>query len=160
MLTHIFTPTQCANCKLCCNFHRDSAWETPALESQQISLLQSKGTPLEIRPDGSCSFHLSFLTNLADEVCNCPVLDTQNGCTLPRKQRPFECRIWPLRLMNDGNQLVLGLYTQCPALTPPVLHKLISYATGELLPRLTEYAREHPLAVRSLNPAYQVIWRS
>lgn len=156
MLTHILTPTDCATCKLCCNFHRDSAWETPSLEPEQISLFQERGIPLEKRADGSCSFCLFFQ---ADEACNCPVLDTDAGCTLPRSKRPFECRIWPLRLMKDGQQLVLGLYSQCPALSSPTLQKLIAYATGELLPAILQHGQRHPSIIRPLNPAYKVIWR-
>lgn len=159
MLTNIFSPTECAACKLCCNFHRSSAWETPSLETSLAEKLAAAGVPLETRPDGSCSFRLAFQKESRDEVCNCPMLDTGKGCTLPREERPFECRVWPLRLMRTSEKaLAIGLYKGCPALTPPVLEKLKEYAMGDLLPVLLQYAERNPLAVRPEDPSYSMIW--
>lgn len=158
MLTHLFTPAECAQCKLCCHFHRSSAWETPALEPSLILSLQAKKIPLEKRADGSVSFHLTFKTTSDEETCNCPMLDTSKGCTLPREDRPFECRIWPLRLMQHDGKLAIGLYQSCPALQPQVSTRLIAYATGELLPKLLQFAQTHPLSVRDSHPSYTIIW--
>lgn len=160
MLTHIFTPDQCAQCKLCCNFHRSSAWETPALEPCLARRLSSAGFPLETRADGSCSFRLSFRTDNPSESANCPMLDTSCGCTLPREERPFECRIWPLRVMRlENGSLAIGLYMNCPALTPPTRAKLMAEATGPLLPLLLRHAASQPLIVRPVDPAYSIIWQ-
>ncbi len=158
MLTEIFTPSDCAACKLCCNFHRSSAWETPALENELIYLLQEEGVPLQKRQDGSTSFYLYFCTDSENEVADCPMLNSETGCTLPRELRPFECRIWPLRLMKHSTKLVIGLYKNCPALKNDTLDKLVHFATGKLLPVLLDYAKKHPYSVRELNPAYSVIW--
>lgn len=159
MLTDIFSPSECAECKLCCNFHRSSAWETPALESELIYLLQEECVPLEKRPDGSTSFYLHFCSNDENEVSDCPMLNRESGCTLPRELRPFECRIWPIRIMRDSSRLVIGVYKNCPALRGDALEKLINYAKGDLLPHLKSYAASHPLSIRPLNPAYNVIWQ-
>ena len=161
MLTHLFTPEQCAQCKLCCNFQRRSAWETPSLNKELQAALRVMGIPLEERGDnGACSFRLTYHTTDPSETANCPMLDTCSGCTLPREQRPFECRIWPLRLMRTENgQLVLGLYANCPALTEPVKERLITEATGALLPLLLEHAEKEPAIVRPVDSAYNIIWR-
>lgn len=158
MLTEIFTPADCAACKLCCNFHRSSAWETPALESELIYLLQEEGVPLEKRSDGSTSFYLHFCSNSENEVADCPMLNCETGCTLPRELRPFECRIWPLRLMKQYSHLVIGLYKNCPALKGDSLERLTRFATTELLPALLDYAKKHPQSVREVNSAYSIIW--
>ncbi|MBE6420385.1 MAG: hypothetical protein E7031_09680 [Akkermansiaceae bacterium] len=159
MLTDIFTPSDCAACKLCCNFHRSSAWETPCLEKELVYLLQEEGVALDQRTDGSTSFYLHFCTESDDEIANCPMLDTTSGCTLPRELRPFECRIWPLRLMRQSSRLVIGLYKNCPALKGDALQRLVDFATGELLPTLLDYAKRHPKSVREVNPAYDIIWQ-
>lgn len=159
MLTHLFTPKQCAHCKLCCNFHRSSAWETPSLDNSLVSELQASHVPLEQREDGSYTFHLEFDSTDPSEAANCPMLDTCSGCTLPRAQRPFECRIWPLRIMRlkDG-RFALGLYLNCPALIPQVKDRLIADALNHLLPTILQYAGEHPSIVRPADPAYDIIW--
>ena len=159
MLTHLFTPDQCARCKLCCNFHRSTAWETPSLEPETAAALHAAGVPLQQRDDASCTFCLTFHTHDPEETANCPMLDPEKGCTLPREQRPFECRIWPLRLMKGTQGLSLGLYMGCPALTPDVRRKLTTEATGPLLPMLQAYAKKHPAAVRPEDPAYTIIWQ-
>lgn len=159
MLTHLFTPDQCARCKLCCNFHRSTAWETPSLEPQTAERLSAAGVPLRRREDGSRTFGLHFCSEDPAETADCPMLDPSAGCTMPREERPFECRIWPLRLMKGAHGLSLGLYVGCPALTDDVRAKLTAEATGSLLPALRAYAEQHPASVRPEDPAYTIIWR-
>lgn len=161
MLTHIFNSSACARCRLCCNFRPASVWETPFLEEALCEQLRSRGIPLCTRPNGSRSFCLSFRTNAADETADCPLLDPATGCTLPRAERPFECRVWPLRLMQDeSGMLCIGCYTACPALRDAeTLKRLTTYACGELLPVLLDYARRFPQSVRALHPAYTLLWK-
>lgn len=160
MLTHIFTSDSCARCRLCCNFRPCSAWETPFLEESLCESLKNRGVALCSRPNGSQSFLLDFQTDSLEETVNCPLLDPSSGCTLPRNQRPFECRVWPLRLMQEDGALCIGCYTACPALAEnSVREKLVSTARGELLPILLDYARRFPQSIRSFNSAYEIIWR-
>lgn len=161
MLTHIFNSSTCARCRLCCNFRPASVWETPFLEDSLCGLLSNKGIPLCTRPNGSRSFCLSFRTDDAEETADCPLLDPATGCTLPREARPFECRVWPLRLMQDEQgSLCIGCYTACPALSDSeTLNRLTEFACGDLLPALLDYARRFPQSVRALHPAYTLIWK-
>ena len=162
MLTCIFTPTSCSHCRLCCHFRRQSAWETPFLEPQLAEQLAERGIPLCTRADGSQSIALSFHTDSPEESCNCPLLDPAKGCTLPREERPFECRVWPLRLLRDEHdRLCIGCYSDCPALSDATTHEaLVSLATGELLPRMLDYARRFPQSIRPLDAGYTIIWRN
>ncbi len=157
MLTDCFSPTQCAQCKLCCNFRRCSAWESPALDSEQIFLMQEMCIPLEKRADGTTSFFLNFSSDSQNEVANCPMLDTHSGCMLPREQRPFECRIWPVRIMKKHSSLVIGIYANCPALLNGGFEKLKDFTLDKLLPDLLDYAQRHPQAVREFDSAYRII---
>ncbi len=160
MLTHLITAEQCASCRLCCNFHRSSAWETPALTPELAERLRSRGLPLDSRPDGSITFALRFPEDAPEDFCaNCPALDSGFGCTLPRELRPVECRLWPLRLMHTpvGN-LGLGLYDACPALSPEVREQVIRESTSAMLPALRRMANEQPCIVRPFHPAYSIIW--
>lgn len=158
MLTCVFSPTQCAQCKLCCNFHRSSAWETPALQDEQIFLLQEMCVPLEKRADGTTSFFLNFQSDSPDEVANCPMLNPSSGCMLPREQRPFECRIWPVRVMKKHSTLVVGIYEKCPALENGCFDNLKNLVLENLLSEILDYARRHPQAVREFDSAYRIIW--
>lgn len=158
MLTGIFSPTLCSECKLCCNFHRNTAWETPSLQDEQIFLMHEMCIPLQKRSDGTTSFYLHFTSDSLDEVVNCPLLDTCTGCIIPREQRPFECRIWPLRIMKKGRTKIIGIYENCPALTGDNFEKLKNFALTELLPQILSFASRHPEIMRNFNSAYKIIW--
>ncbi len=158
MLTGIFSPSKCAECKLCCNFHRSSAWETPALEPELIFHLHELCIPLIKREDGTTSFYLDFKTDSSDEVANCPMLDPNSGCMLPREMRPLECRIWPVRLMKKSGTNVIGIYRNCAALNKQAFEELKSAVLNELLPIILEYSRRCPQAIREYDPAYEIIW--
>ena len=160
MLTSIFTPATCSSCKLCCNFCPASSWETPYLENKLADQLEARGIALTTRPNGSRSFALHFHMNDPQETCNCPLLNPDSGCTLPRAERPFECRVWPLRLMyTPEGALCIACYDSCPALNTPEAKKAMhDYATGELLPVMLQYAAEHPQSIRPFNPNYSVLW--
>ena len=158
MLTGIFSPSKCAECKLCCNFHRNSAWETPALEADLIFHLHELCVPLVKRADGTTSFYLDFKTDSPDEVANCPMLDPNSGCILPREMRPFECRIWPIRAMRKSGRMTIGIYRNCAALDNRAFAALRTAALHELLPHIMEYVRRCPQAIRDFDPAYEIIW--
>lgn len=102
MLTHLLRAQDCAACRLCCHFQRSSAWETPAIEPELVARYRELNPPppLMERADGSITFALRFPPDDAAVEAPCPMLDASSGCTLPREQRPFECRLWPLRLMR------------------------------------------------------------
>lgn len=159
MLTHIFSSAVCAHCRLCCNFRPASAWETPFLEDSLCNKLSAQGIPLRTGADGFRSFALTFHTTSPEETANCPMLDPTGGCTLPRAERPFECRVWPLRLMYTADgELSIGYYSACPALSDTTTReRLTAYAAGELLPVLQDYAHRFPQSIRSYNPAYTTI---
>ena len=160
MLTHLISAAQCASCRLCCNFRRTSAWETPALTPDLAGRLRARGIPLRTREDGSTTFALHFPDDAPENFCaNCPALDPTTGYTLPRSARPIECRLWPLRLMRaPSGGLALGLYDACPAVSPVVREQIIREATGALLPELRRIANEQPRTIRPIHPAYSIIW--
>lgn len=158
MLTSIFSPQQCSTCKLCCNFHRSSSWETPFLEPDLVRQLQVFHVELLKRPDGSFTFKLPFQTNSDSESANCPMLDPSSGCRLPREQRPFECRIWPLRVMRlESGSAVLGCYEACPALDAATFAKLTDFAHVSLRQLIVDHAARFPQTIRSYHPHYRIL---
>ncbi len=157
MLTSVLLPSACASCRLCCNFLPFSAWESPALEPECVELLRERGVCLVEREDGAVTFHLNFASDAPQEAADCPLLDRCAGCTLPRAQRPFECRLWPLRLMHDeAGSLLLTCYRSCPGLAPVPLSDLLALAEV-LRPALLAHARRCPASVRPLHPNYTVL---
>ena len=164
MLTDILSPEDCAACRLCCHFHRESAWETPAIEAALVDAYRrlEPAPPLRRRPDGSASFELNFEGRAADESAPCPMLDCRSGCRLPREERPMECRLWPLRLMRrhgtDGReQVLLGCYRDCPGVQRCGMETLRRFAEEKLKALLLEHARRLPQTIRPYDEHYEIL---
>ena len=155
MLKGIIDPAECACCRLCCNFHQNSVWESPFIPQVQALRLESEGVPVEMRQRGGWSFAFHFE---GGEAVNCPKLDVQTGCTMPPEEKPFECSVWPLRMMERNGKLVIGRYRDCPALTGDRLKQLDRFAVGELRETLLSFVSRYPESIRPFSPEYEVIW--
>lgn len=155
MLKRFFTQADCAKCRFCCVFSPDDAWESPFVPEEEAFKLTTRGIPMEKRSIGGWSFRLEF----QDQLSQCPMLNPQTGCTMTPNEKPFECSIWPIRLMNDGKGLCIGRHRECPALTPEITSRLDHFVTGEFLPVLLEYAKRYPESLRPLSLDYIIIWR-
>lgn len=157
MLSKVFTSEACAKCRLCCNFCRASVWETPALDEAEAKELSARGAPV-VRRGEAWTIRLDFKDDAADAVADCPLLDRARGCTLDAGHRPFECRIWPLRLMRDEEgRVFVACYRNCPALDGGNWQRLVDLVKGELAGVLSERARNHPENIRPFHPAYEKI---
>lgn len=44
----------------------------------------------------------------------CPFLNTTTGCTLPKKLKPFDCKLFPLTFMYERGKLKIYLNKKCP----------------------------------------------
>ncbi len=159
MLTSVLSPSVCASCRLCCNFQRSSAWETPVLEPRCVELLRSMDVPLEDREDGGLTLALQFDSSSVGELALCPLLDSSSGCRLPRELRPLECRLWPLRLMRlDSGELGLAFYSACPGLAS-VSREALMLLARSLYPELLAHLAQCPACVRCFHPAYSLLCR-
>ncbi len=157
MLKKVFGPSDCAKCRLCCNFQRESAWETPFLTDEQAARFEADGVEIVRRERGGASFALRFVDG-CDDPANCPFLDPARGCSLSDDLKPFECKVWPLRTMEKDGRLVVGRYRNCPALAGEKGAALDRLATEELLPTLLAFVAENPASIRPFSPLYDVCW--
>ncbi len=158
MLTSLLPPSVCASCRLCCNFLPESFWETPALEPDCAARLRERGVALKTRPEGGETIQLKLASD-APQAVDCPLLDKCAGCILPRTERPLECRLWPLRLMEDEAGVpAVACYRSCPGLASVPRDTLLSLAES-LRPLFAERAACFPASIRPLHPAYVVLFR-
>lgn len=104
MLNRILTEKDCAECKLCCAFYEHEIWEAPIL-TEKISY-NERGLYV------------------------CPALG-ENGCTLGG-EKPFECEIYPFRVMKLGEHAVVALSPLCRKVNEMPLSELISFVESEL----------------------------
>lgn len=63
----------------------------------------------------------------SEEEVPCPFLDEKKGCILPEEDKPFDCKIWPLRLMRevcqgDAPDDTLSAQQNCVSRCVPLTH--------------------------------------
>jgi len=161
MLSSILTKKQCSECKFCCSFRRKSAWETPLFPKPTIDRLEKKYDAFPIRQvKNSFTYDLQpgYRTQNPEEEQPCPFLDASDGCTLDENDKPFDCKIWPLRIMKKENELVIALTPTCPAVnTLPLeqVKKLVTQeGTGETIYREAE---RFPDIVKEYREGYPIL---
>lgn len=152
LLSPILKQTDCASCKFCCSFRRQSLWETPIFDSDTKQKLQEVFPDARFRPAGksgkSWSFDISqnYKTSDPNEEAVCPFLHSQNGCALPPELKPLDCKIWPLRVvcLPDTKKRVIALTPTCPAINKVLPQKIIELLKSGLGQKILEYADSHP----------------
>ena len=115
MLSSILKKSDCAECRFCCSFRRQSLWETPIFDQATVEKLRVLYPTAKFRPAGnaasvtsagtpasSFTFDISdqYKTNDPEEEAPCPFLEANRGCILPPELKPFDCSIWPFRAVR------------------------------------------------------------
>ena len=149
MLSSILKKSDCATCKFCCSFRRQSLWETPVFTKEAAEKLQALYPKARFRPtcSNSKTIDLSHLykTDNADEEAPCPFLDETNGCCLPPELKPFDCSIWPFRAVRTkDNTIAVALTPTCPAINTVSREKVSDLLKSGLGQKIIDYAKTHP----------------
>ncbi|MDO4943961.1 MAG: hypothetical protein Q4E74_02030 [Ruminococcus sp.] len=155
MLSKILSKEECAKCRLCCSFDSYDLWETPVITTNMASRILQEYLPQQefIRRDGH--FLLKMEKEPDDDLYYCSLLDRDKGCILG-SDKPFDCRIWPFRVMSLGITRVITLSPVCPVVQTKPLKEIQALAK-ELAPEIFEYADENPDAVKPYIDGYPIM---
>lgn len=151
MLSKILSKEECAVCRFCCSFRRQSAWETPLFTKEKVNELRKKYGDFEVKEYGdsyTLELESMYKTDSEDEEAPCPFLDAQKGCILSDEDKPFDCKIWPLRVMDNNGNKEIVLTPTCPSINKkPVdeVKKLVKEGLGR---KIFEYADNMPDMVK------------
>ena len=159
MLSKVLSKSSCAACKFCCSFRRQSLWETPLFPpevTEKLSKPNEYGVVGEFR-NGQIVLG-GYRTDDTEEEVPCTFLDPERGCILKPEDKPFDCSIWPLRIMNKDGELVIALTPTCPSIgaTPsPELIELVKNGLGE---KILTYTKEHPYIIKEYRAGFPIIY--
>lgn len=134
MLKNIISPADCAQCRICCVFEKYELWDTPLISAELKGRIEAAHPDFGFIEKGVLG---SYIFNMAkfgigDDTFRCPTLG-EKGCTLGA-DKPFECRIFPFRLMKLGGYTMITVSPVCPAIADTPIRALI-----EELDRTYEY---------------------
>ncbi len=159
MLKNILSPKTCAGCRICCIFDKYDVWETPVIseelkerilsERDDISFVSRGGT-------GAYIFNMDKCWDDKDELFYCPALDKQKGCTLG-ENKPFDCKIWPYRVMELGDKRVITVASICPDMYSKPLKELVDELDGGLGTAIADYVKKCPAIVKPYEHGYPVL---
>ena len=177
MLSSILSKNTCAACKFCCSFRRQSLWETPLFPPEVAEKLSREneygvvGEFVQAGRDGQDgqgaqnqqeAFRLvlenNYHTDNPEEEVPCTFLDPQKGCILKPEDKPFDCSIWPLRIMDKGGKLVIALTPTCPAIGATPDKALVNLVQSGLGEQIFEYAKTHPYIVKEYREGFPIVY--
>ena len=152
MLSKVLDKNTCAKCKICCGFAKSDEWEIPYITKSQAKELERKG--YKIKNNGK--YYTYDLEFVSDEVKYCPYLDFKKGCLLSEDEKPFDCKIWPVRLMKKNNEYFLAVADICPEFKDKKddLKKLID---DDLLEKIKDYIKNNDYYINELKEDYTII---
>ncbi|MBR4009174.1 hypothetical protein [Fibrobacter sp.] len=99
-----------------------------------------------------------YRTDDPEEEVPCTFLDPQKGCILKGEDKPFDCSIWPLRIMDKGGKLVIALTPTCPVIGATPDKALVDLVQGGLGETIFEYAKTHPYIVKEYREGFPVVF--
>ena len=169
MLSSVLSKSQCTACKFCCSFRRQSLWETPLFPPEVVEKLSKPneyGVVGEFRavddPQKNCAYRLvlenNYRTDDPEEEVPCTFLDPNRGCILKPEDKPFDCSIWPLRIMDKDGELVIALTPTCSAIGAVPSQALVELVQNGLGEKIFEYAKMHPYIIKEYHEGFPIIY--
>ena len=107
-----------------------------------------------ITKDGGYLFRIDELIN--NELFYCPALDMEKGCILG-DNKPFDCRIWPYRIMNIGGKRAITIAPICEELFNRPISEIVGFLKDELAEKIFDYADKHPEIIKEYDDMYPIL---
>ena len=73
------------------------------------------------------------------------------------EEKPFDCSIWPLRIIRVENKLKVALTPTCPAINKVPLEKVKTLVKMELGQKIHEQAQLHPDMVKEFKKGFIIL---
>lgn len=155
MLKNILKGEDCASCKICCIFDKYDIWETPVLEDGLKAQVEERFPDVSFVKKGDG--WIFRMDEAEDELYYCPMLDHKTGCRLG-DDKPFDCRIWPYRVMDFGGNRVISMASICPTMYAKPLSELCGeLEKNDLAEKIFAYADSHPDIVKPYESGYPIL---
>lgn len=154
MIKDILDSKTCVDCRLCCIFDRYDVWETPVFDENTKQKLEKVRNAEFISKDGGYIFKVEKFDD--DGLFTCPALDKDKGCILG-DEKPFDCRIWPYRIMCIGDKRAITIANICDAMYNKKLSELVEFLKKGLASEIFRYADTHPEIVKPYDYSYPIL---
>ena len=150
----LLTRRECAACRECCVFESYDLYDTPTVTDEVMERVLSLDPTVRFAEVGGRRLFIMEREKDSD-VHFCPMLDREHGCRLGA-EKPFECRMFPFRLMELDGRRAVTVSPACPAVRRKPFGALLAEAR-RLAPVIFAEADKYPRLVRKYAPGYPVL---
>lgn len=155
MLSKILSKEECAKCRICCCFDSSDIWEAPVITKSKADEILS-GYNSEQKFINKDDYYILDMAKEADEdLYYCSMLDKNSGCVM-KDNKPFDCRIWPLRIMDLNGIEVITLSPVCPVVKTKSIEELSDFVQ-EIAPIIFEQAKKTPQIIKPYINGYPIL---
>lgn len=155
MLKNILSGESCAKCQLCCIFDKYDIWETPTVNDELFEKIKNEYPEVEFIEKAEGGRILKCIPD--GELFNCPLLDKSSGCKLG-DSKPFDCKIWPYRIMEFGGKRVISIASICSEMYNKPLSALVNeLMENGLAEKIFSEADIHPEIVKPYQKGYPIL---
>lgn len=155
MLSELLSRAECAQCRICCCFDSSDLWEAPVISDETMQSINGIKPQTQYTVSGRGCRVIKMNREPDEDLYYCDVLDKENGCMLG-DSKPFDCRIWPLRVMSFEGKRVIALSPVCPVVKTRPLDK-IAQTAQRLAPVIFENANKNPDIVKPYETGYVIL---
>lgn len=141
MLREILNPGTCARCRQCCQFDSYDIWSTPILSGSVKKRAEELVPGVRFTAYGRTSWR--FFIPAPENGFACPLLEETKGCLLGA-DKPFQCSIWPLCLMELQGVRVIAIDPICEEMAQRLLGALLSLLKKGLGAEIFAHGRQEP----------------
>ncbi len=160
MLTKLLSRETCADCQLCCVFDRYDIWETPVLSPEIREKAAALLPDAEFIRKGEESYLFRIRELDHEDLFACPLLDQSIGCMLG-EEKPFDCQIWPFRIMELDGRQAITIAPICQAMTALSIGTLLDFLRESLAETIFSYAQQHPDVIKPYDTMYPILlWKN
>ena len=145
---------ECADCRECCVFFFFFLSDTPVITDEVMRRVRELDPERRFAEfDGRRLFVMDKEPD--SDYHFCPMLDRERGCRLG-EDKPFDCRIFPLRIMELAGRRVIAVSPVCPVISGKPFGRLLSEAR-RLAPVIFAEADRCPQIIRQYITGYPVL---
>lgn len=159
MLKSLLSKEDCAKCRFCCSLRRQSLWENPVFVKESLSELKKIYPEVRFKTlsDNIVTLNFDGLYQTDDSEEEVPCYFNKSGCILPDRLKPFECKLWPLRVMRKDGKLYAAISLSCPAIRKNTDEEIHATMEG-LSETMRNYVGLHPEIIKEYHENYKVMF--
>ncbi len=155
MIKNLLSPQECAKCQLCCTFDSYDLWETPVITRDKANQILQDFKPDQEFVKRDESFLLKMKKEDGADLYYCSLLDRDKGCILG-SEKPFDCKIWPFRIMALNGTRVITLSPVCPVVNTRPMEQIVK-TCKEISAQIFAEADKHPQFVKPYLKGYPIL---